>query len=374
MNRRIELNSKRLTVMLDMDDTVLDCNELALKMCNEEYGTTCTIEDISNWGLIGTDADKRLEFFNKEEFYEAQAPMQGARAFVKELSKMAEIFVATATPLKFMGVRAMQIAEFFPEIKQENIILCTRKDVISGIDILLDDGGHNILASNVKYPVLMRKPWNSHITGVLSVNNYDEFINLVKQIQTTGNVPEQCKIVNLVGPSGSEKTAIAEMLVAMFENFIKPVPCTTRKPRLGENQAAYNYISQEKFLEMKKNCEFVESTMYAGEGYGTTKKEIERIIKSGKIAVFPIDICGAMALKSYGAINIYIDRPKEQILKDIMYREVSIDEKVKRILSLENEERNASICDFIVKNNSSLENTILQILDIVLNEIDTPHA
>lgn len=368
MNRRIELNSKRLTVMLDMDDTVLDCNELALKMCNEEYGTACTIEDISNWGLIGTDADKRLEFFNKEEFYEAQAPMQGAREFVKELSKMAEIFVATATPLKFMGVRAMQIAEFFPEIKQENIILCTRKDVISGIDILLDDGGHNILASNVKYPVLMRKPWNSHITGVLSVNNYDEFINLVKQIQTTGNVPEQCKIVNLVGPSGSEKTVIAEMLVAMFENFIKPVPCTTRKPRLGENQAAYNYISQEKFLEMKKNCEFVESTMYAGEGYGTTKKEIERIIKSGKIAVFPIDICGAMALKSYGAINIYIDRPKEQILKDIMYREVSIDEKVKRILSLENEERNAGICDFIVKNNSSLENTILQILDIVLNE------
>ena len=49
-------------------------------------------------------------------------------------------------------------------------------------DIVLDDAIHNILESKAEYPVLMRKPWNAKMTGLLSVNTMAEFVSLVKQI------------------------------------------------------------------------------------------------------------------------------------------------------------------------------------------------
>ena len=47
-----------------------------------------------------------------------------------------------------------------------------RKDKLD-VDILFDDGMHNILKSNAAYPILMRRPWNQSASGMLAVNNYD---------------------------------------------------------------------------------------------------------------------------------------------------------------------------------------------------------
>ena len=66
-----------------------------------------------------------------------------------------------------MSARAERLIKDFPEIPAENIIMGTRKDVIS-LDIMLDDGAHNILNSRAAYPVLFRKPWNEGLSGLLS--------------------------------------------------------------------------------------------------------------------------------------------------------------------------------------------------------------
>ena len=75
-----------------------------------------------------------------------------------------------------MSARAERLIKDFPEIPAENIIMGTRKDVIS-LDIMLDDGAHNILNSRAAYPVLFRKPWNEGLSGLLSVNSYDDFLH-----------------------------------------------------------------------------------------------------------------------------------------------------------------------------------------------------
>ena len=110
-----------------------------------------------------------------------QPIIPGAQSFVRELSKLADVFFITAVPAACMSARAERLIRDFPEIPPENIIIGTRKDVMA-LDILLDDGAHNISSSRAAYPVLFRKPWNTHLSGLLSVNCYDDFLHLCSMV------------------------------------------------------------------------------------------------------------------------------------------------------------------------------------------------
>lgn len=130
-----------------------------------------------------------------------------------------------------MGVRARQIMEAFPEFPQENIILGNAKNLVQ-FDIILDDAIHNVLETPATYPVLMRKPWNRKMTGLLSVNNITEFVYLVEQIISASLYRNKKTIkpsvIALVGPSGSGKTQLAEKMCSM-EKFENPKTYCTKK-------------------------------------------------------------------------------------------------------------------------------------------------
>ena len=114
--------------------------------------------------------------------------------------------------------------EDFPEIPADHIYMGARKENIH-TDILFDDAMHNILSSNAKYPVLMRRPWNEEATGMLAVNHYDEFLKIVDVIAQSYSVTagassfESSDIVVLVGPSGSGKSKIATSFLAENSDF-----------------------------------------------------------------------------------------------------------------------------------------------------------
>ena len=95
-----------------------------------------------------------------------------------------KVFISTSITPKFMGIRAERILEEFPEIPAEHIYMGSRKDKIN-VDILFDDGMHNVFRSNAAYPILMRRPWNQNATGMLAVNTYDEFLKLVEVIPSS---------------------------------------------------------------------------------------------------------------------------------------------------------------------------------------------
>lgn len=95
--------------------------------------------------------------------------------------EIADVYFITAVAPAFMGIRAKQILTAFPEFPPENIILGNAKNLVQ-FDIILDDAIHNVLETPATYPVLMRKPWNWKMTGLLSVNQMSEFVSLVRQI------------------------------------------------------------------------------------------------------------------------------------------------------------------------------------------------
>jgi guanylate kinase len=371
MNRKY-----RLSTALDIDDLLMECTSYAIRLANEKYqfDPPITIYEKETWGKLGTRVDSIYQYFKDPEFYRTQPVYPGAKEFVRKLSQMTEVYISTAVPPEFMGIRAQRIMEEFPEIPADHIYMGARKDKIH-VDILFDDAMHNVLNSSARYPILMRRPWNQGATGMLAVNNYDEFLKLVEVIAESYHMRpevfslEEPSIVVLVGPSGSGKSKIASRILARTDRFQTLVSYTTNDPTAVERNDWYNYVTLETFRQMCDSGEMFQSTMYAGHGYGSRKGDVEQILASGKHVLTTMDICGAMSLKTNfkNVITIYIKREKKALLASILKKNSSVEDKVNRIVAIDAEKQNAEICDYTVSfdNYDQAVAQICQILKLV---------
>ncbi len=348
----------KLSIALDIDDVLMECVPYAIRLANEKYqfNPPLSIYEIDRWGKLGTRADVIFEFFEDPEFFKNQPIVEGAREFVKKLSQIAEVFVATSIKPEFMGIRASRIIQEFPEISPNHIYMGQRKDKID-VDILFDDGMHNVFRSNATYPILLRRPWNQQATGVLAVNTYGEFLKLVEVIADSyrGGLERytlsQPSVVVLVGATGSGKNEIANLLMERTSCFEKLASYTTCKKDCRRDSENYRYVSKSDFLDMCEAEEFFETTVYANCHYGSKKVDVETILANGKHVLTVMDICGAMSLKTNfpHVITIYIKRDKRDMLEDIISRKLSTEDKVNRIIAIDSEQQNAEICDYVVE-------------------------
>ena len=176
------------------------------------------------------------------------------------------------------------------------------------------------------------------------------------------------KIVSIIGPSGSGKTKIAGRLLEKCDNFEKLKSYTTKDPTSLKENEWYNYISLDEFHTMCSNEELFESTMYAGHGYGSKLTDVKEILEKGKHVVTAMDICGAMALKTNfpHVITVYIKRDRRKLIESILKKNSSIDDKVNRLISIEDEKNNEDICDYVVSFDTydDAVNEIINILNL----------
>ena len=347
----------RPKIGLDWDDVTAPFNSIAINMANEKYQfeNPLKIEEITSWENTGRTSVIK-EFYQCEALYQRQIVTEKTKKCVRQLMKMADVYFITAVYPQFMGIRAAQILAAFPELPPENIILGNAKNLVQ-FDIILDDAIHNVLESPATYPVLMRKPWNWKMTGLLSVNNMSEFVHMVKQIINASmhrtyeiKVPS---VLALVGPSGSGKSRIAQEL-RQDEGFESPLTYCTKE------SSKHKYLTEEEFA--KQN--FFEKTRYAGIQYGTKKEDIQEVLDRGHFAVMPLDMCGAIAMKRhFPTAIIYINKDKEYLIRDIIEEDYTTEEKTLRLLSIDAEKRNRAICDYVIDNtNGDGIQSIYQIL------------
>ncbi len=363
--------SFRLSTALDVDDLLLECVPYAVRLANEKYkfDPPLTIHEVDRWGRTGTRADVIFEFMDNPDFISSQPPIKGAQEFVKKLSQMTEIFISTAVWPEYMSQRYQRILEVFPEIPRDHILIGSRKDKID-VDILFDDGLHNILNSNAAYPILMRRPWNQAATGIMAVNNYDEFLKFVEIIANSYSTSheqislETPSIVVLVGPSGSGKNDIARELTLKTDVFEKLTSYSTNPTCENDPDGWYKYVAEQDFQNMLDDGQLCESTTYAEHFYGCRKDDVEKILNSGKSVLTVMDICGAMALKTLfpHVVTIYVKRDRKELITSILEKDCSTEDKANRLLSISVETRNAQVCDYTVKFDSA-EQAVKEIRD-----------
>lgn len=350
--------SKRyLRAAIDVDDVLMPCVQLAIDMANKKhnYKKLLRIEEVSGWGKTGGRTDVILDYFKDPEFFKKQTVYPEAKNFIHNLSELVEVFLVTAVEPEVMSTRATMLKQLFPEVPVNHIIISSRKDVIDA-DITLDDNPNHILDSKSSYPVLMRRPWNYYLTGLLAVNTYDEFLKLVKEIlnnysSKTPNVKP--RIIALVGPSGSEKNELINSI--QDKNIVRVKSYTTKKPKNTKEISFYNVVSEKEFTNMKNKGLFFETSVYAGEHYGTILDDIKKLLENNKDIILPLDITGAIALKSKFSdlcATVYVKKNKRDVIKNILSKPYTDEEKTNRLISLNSEYKNKDICNYVVCNDS----------------------
>jgi guanylate kinase len=142
----------------------------------------------------------------------------------------------------------------------------------------------------------------------------------------------------------------------MFPKLEFSVSATNRDPRTNESDGVnYYFLSRDEFNSKIANGEFMEwEEVYGGAMYGTLFSEIDRICKSGKVALFDLDVNGALNVKRKfkNAFLIFVLPPSIEVLKDRLEKRSSETPEFleKRLDKAKEEIMHATKFDYILLN------------------------
>jgi guanylate kinase len=182
-------------------------------------------------------------------------------------------------------------------------------------------------------------------------------------------------IIIFSAPSGSGKTTIINNLLKMFPQLEFAVSATSREPRANETDGVhYYFLSGNEFNEKINKGDFLEwEEVYGNTMYGTLASEIERICRSGKVALFDLDVKGALNVKKKfkNAFLIFVLPPSIEDLKDRLEKRASeTPESIEKRLGKAKEEiTHATKFDYILLNDD-IDEALLEAHGIINDFIE----
>lgn len=110
---------------------------------------------------------------------------------------------------------------------------------------------------------------------------------------------QQNTILILSGPSGVGKTTVYEILQERLRSRLeKIITTTTREKRSGEIEGKhYYFLTRAEFQCRIDSGDMIEYALVHGNYYGSTFRELERIVKLGKYPLYIVDPQGMIHLK-----------------------------------------------------------------------------
>lgn len=195
-----------IRILFDFDDILNDLSKCWIAELNRTYGTRVKFEDVKDYEL--TESFPELSMYQlylpylDGRLYLDIHPIKEAQKLVEHLALTDELFVCTAG---LVGVDTMTVyeylwnnettkctdnllrflGEFYPQFKQENVIICANKHMVNG-DVLIDDNPEHL----VTFPgarILMDKPYNKDFdavgNGIIRVKSYDEIAHRIEMIR-----------------------------------------------------------------------------------------------------------------------------------------------------------------------------------------------
>jgi len=173
----------------------------------------------------------------------------------------------------------------------------------------------------------------------------------------------------LSSPSGGGKTTIAKRLLQVRDDVGYSVSCTTRPPREGEVEGHdYFFRTRSDFERGQEMGEFAESAEVHGHLYGTLRREVERVLRSGRHVVMDIDVQGAKQFKAAfpESVLIFILPPSAQVLIQRLEarRTEDTESLIRRLRSAKRELKAIDLYPYLVVN-SEVDSAVAAVSDII---------
>ncbi|XP_028988232.1 guanylate kinase isoform X3 [Betta splendens] len=110
------------------------------------------------------------------------------------------------------------------------------------------------------------------------------------------------------GPSGAGKSTLLKKLMKEYESvFGFSVSHTTRNPRPGEeNGKDYHFVTKESMQAGIDRGDFIESAVFSGNMYGTSKAAVQAVQAANLICILDIDMQGVRNIKKTDLNPLYI--------------------------------------------------------------------
>jgi guanylate kinase len=103
----------------------------------------------------------------------------------------------------------------------------------------------------------------------------------------------------LCGPSGTGKTTVLNRVRKKFPDLVYVPSYTSRPPRTPQELQAgrYRFLSKDEFERRMRRGDFFEYALYAGNYYGTPRREIYAVLAAGRDAIKEADVQGVRQLR-----------------------------------------------------------------------------
>lgn len=162
-------------------------------------------------------------------------------------------------------------------------------------------------------------------------------------------------LIAISAPSGAGKSTLIRELRKEAPKIFYSVSATTRPPRQGEKEGReYFFISENKFVTMKKANKFLECAKVHGYWYGTPKDFIEKKLKAGHDILFDVDVQGGKEIKKIfpETVLIFVFPPSLAILESRLRNRRQDNETAiqKRLRAAQSEIDSAKNYDYLILN------------------------
>jgi len=178
---------QRLKIGIDFDSTIACIDRPWLDRLNAARGTLYRPEDWSDWDLSFLQPDERRLFFDlfTPDLYDVVTPYPGAPDAIRTLQAIPEIELVcvTSNPEKeaqaFLQAKKKWLQKYIPELSESIISAKTKTNL--GLHILIDDAPHHHKDADCLC-VLVRRPWNRHVTCRFEFADWVDAHDVVKKI------------------------------------------------------------------------------------------------------------------------------------------------------------------------------------------------
>lgn len=164
-------------IAIDMDEVIADFVPKQLKLFNQDFNETITLEDLKGKKLRQLRPHLKHEimnYLNEPSFFRDLAVMKDSQEVISELNEHYEIFITTAAmefPTSFTA-KYEWLKEHFSFLSEMNIVFCGDKSIIHA-DFLIDDNVRHFERFSGQ-GILFNSPHNVYETGYVRVHSWKE--------------------------------------------------------------------------------------------------------------------------------------------------------------------------------------------------------
>ena len=181
---------KKLTILVDMDDTIEQLLQAWVRGANEKYNRNVAYDNITSWDVSaaypGLTWEQIYAIPMQPGFWKTVEPVPGASEALQRLMDAGHsVFIVTATPHESVPEKMNDLLfRYFPFLTWNQVIITANKQMIRG-DVLIDDGIHNLEGGDY-VKILMTAPHNksydAEANGMIRVSNWAEIEKILSQL------------------------------------------------------------------------------------------------------------------------------------------------------------------------------------------------